>query len=156
MASDESGAPVEPDVAAIEVPVAAVDAMAVDARVQPRSATRRLTLLSFGFKFGPPPTNYYFDVSFLKNPARESQWDLFSRVTPRMREFVLAQPACRRFLDRMVPLLKVLIDCDDDVRVGIGCSAGRHRSAIVVEEIARRMEGEEVLVKILHREEAYQ
>jgi len=127
-----------------------------DGGARPQVATRRLTLLSFGFKFGPPPTNYYFDVSFLKNPARESQWDLFSRVTPRMREFVLSQPDCRRFLDTLLPLLNVLLECDDDVRIGIGCSAGRHRSAIVVEEIARRMESEAVRIKIVHREETYQ
>ena len=26
-------------------------------------------LLSFGFKYGAPATNYYFDVTFLSNPA---------------------------------------------------------------------------------------
>lgn len=120
------------------------------------TATRRLTLLSFGFKFGPPPANYYFDVSFLKNPARDERWDLFSRVTPAMRDYVLSQPKCRRFVEAAVPLVKVLLDCDGDVRVGFGCNAGRHRSAIVVEEIARRLEAEEVVIKVVHREESWQ
>ncbi len=122
--------------------------------VQP-SATKRLTLMSFGFKFGPPPTNYYFDVSFLKNPARDERWDLFARVTPAMREFVMAQPGCRRFIEATVPLLRVLLDCDGDVRVGFGCNAGRHRSAILVEEIARRLEADDVVIKVIHREESY-
>lgn len=122
--------------------------------VAPRA--RRLTMLSFGFKYGPPPANYYFDVSFLKNPARESRWDLFAPVTPSMREFVLAQPACRRFLDAVMPLVRALLDCDSDVRVAFGCNAGRHRSAIVVEEVARRLEDDDVAIKVLHREEEYQ
>ena len=120
------------------------------------TGTRRLTLMSFGFKYGHPPANYYFDVSFLKNPAREHGWDLFSSVSPRMREFVLAQPQCQRFLDAATPLLEVLLDCDGDMRVAIGCSAGRHRSAVVVEELARRMESDRVTVKVVHREEIYQ
>ena len=70
--------------------------------------TRRLTLMSFGFKYGHPPANYYFDASFLKNPAREDGWDLFSSVSPRMREFVLSQPRCQQFLDKLTPLLEVL------------------------------------------------
>ncbi len=117
--------------------------------------TKRLTLLSFGFKFGPPPTNYYFDVSFLKNPARDDRWDLFARVTPAMREFVLNQPNCRRFIEATVPLLRVLLECDGDVRVGFGCNAGRHRSAILVEEIARRLESDDVALKVVHREESW-
>lgn len=122
----------------------------------PPLPVRRLTLLSFGFKFGPPPANYYFDVSFLKNPARDEQFNLFSRVTPAMREFVLAQPDCRRFVDAVLPLLRLLLECDGDVRVGFGCNAGRHRSAIVVEEIARRLEADDVTVKVAHREESWQ
>ena len=117
--------------------------------------TKRLALLSFGFKFGPPPTNYYFDVSFLKNPARDDRWDLFARVTPAMREFVLNQPNCRRFIEATVPLLRVLLECDGDVRVGFGCNAGRHRSAILVEEIARRLESDDVAIKVIHREESW-
>jgi len=92
-------------------------------------------------------------IGDVKNPARESRWDLFSRVTPAMREFVLGQTACRRFLAAVVPMLHVLLECDDDVRVGFGCSAGRHRSAILVEEIARRMERDDVTIKVVHREE---
>lgn len=114
---------------------------------------KRLTLVTFGFKYGPPNTNYYFDVSFLVNPARQEGWSLFSAPDAEMREFVLAQPLCRQFLDTATPLIRLLLECDDDVRVGIGCSSGRHRSVIVAQELARRLETSELTVRTIHREE---
>ncbi|MBI1369151.1 MAG: hypothetical protein GC162_10920 [Planctomycetes bacterium] len=116
---------------------------------------RRLTLISFGFKYGQPNANYYFDVSFLTNPARQAEWDLFSQPCPKMRRFVLDQPAAQKFIEAVIPLLRVVMDADDDVRVGIGCSSGRHRSCIIVEELKRRLEDELTQVRIEHREEAY-
>ena len=114
---------------------------------------RRLTLVTFGFKYGPPNTNYYFDVSFLKNPAREPQWDLFCAPDERMRSFVLAQPLARSFLDSVVPVVRLLLECDDDVRVGLGCSSGRHRSVIIAEELKHRLESPSLAVRLIHREE---
>jgi RNase adaptor protein for sRNA GlmZ degradation len=114
---------------------------------------RRLTLVTFGFKYGAPNTNYYFDVSFLRNPARDARWDLFATPDGAMREFVLAQPLCRSFLDSVVPVIRLLLECDDDVRIGLGCSSGRHRSVIVAEELKRRLESAELSVRLIHREE---
>jgi RNase adaptor protein for sRNA GlmZ degradation len=116
---------------------------------------KRLTILTFGFKYGAPSANYWFDVSFLKNPARESKWNLFSQPSAEMRDFVLDQPNCKAFLAAALPLIHVLLTCDDDVRIGIGCSSGRHRSVIVADELRRRLEEESVVVRLLHREEAY-
>jgi len=114
---------------------------------------RRLTLVTFGFKYGAPNTNYYFDVSFLKNPAREPHWNLFASPDGGMREFVLSQALCQSFLESLVPVVRLLLECDDDVRVGIGCSSGRHRSVIVAEELKRRLESSDVAVRLFHREE---
>lgn len=115
----------------------------------------QLTLVTFGFKYGMPNTNYWFDVSFLRNPAREEQWSLFDQPDEAMKRFVLEQPACQSFLETIVPLILVLLECDDDVRIGIGCSSGRHRSCIIAEEIKRRIASTDVAIKLIHREEAY-
>ena len=123
------------------------------AEVTGARAVGRLTLYSFGFKYGPPPANHAFDVSFLTNPAREEQFGLFADVDADMRAFVLSQPAAREFLDAVVPLVSLLVRCDDDTRVAFGCSGGRHRSTIVVEEIARRLRSTGLDVRVVHREE---
>ena len=111
-----------------------------------------LTLISFGFKYGAPPANHIFDVSFVANPAREERWGLWSEPDAAMRAFVMEQSGARAFVDAALPLLRVLVGCDDDVRVAFGCSAGRHRSAILVEEIASRLRAENVDVHVVHRE----
>jgi RNase adapter protein RapZ len=115
----------------------------------------RLTLVTFGFKYGAPHANYSFDVSFLQNPARQDPWSLFDRADDGMARFVLDQPECVAFLERLLPLLRVLLGFDDDLRVGIGCSSGRHRSRIVADEVRRRLEREGVDVRLVHREEVY-
>ena len=111
-----------------------------------------VTLLTFGFKYGQPNTNYTVDVSFLRNPAREERWTLFSEVNDDMREFVLAQPAAEEFIERLASLLQLVAQCDDDVRVGVGCSAGRHRSRVVAEELRRRLDAAGVDVRLVHRD----
>jgi UPF0042 nucleotide-binding protein len=114
-----------------------------------------LVLTTFGFKYGLPNANYFFDVSFLKNPAREERWDLFAEPDDEMRAFVLGQQACQDFLRDVLPLIRTVLRCDDGVRVAIGCNAGRHRSRIVAEELARRLSLEGVGVKLIHREDMY-
>lgn len=111
-----------------------------------------LTLVSFGFKYGQPPANHYFDVSFLKNPARQEGWTLFSEPGEEMRAWVLEQPAAVEFLERIVPLALFLARADDDARIALGCSAGRHRSAILTEELARRLRAEGLDIHVHHRE----
>lgn len=130
-------------------------AAACAAAPRPAVAKRRLTLVTFGFKYGLPNTNYYFDVSFVKNPARDPRWNLYSTPDEEMRRYVLEQPNAQAFLERLAPLLETLVECDDDVRVGLGCNSGRHRSIIVAEELARRLDPQRFEVRIVHREEEY-
>ena len=112
----------------------------------------RVLIVTFGFKYGPPPTNYYFDVSFAVNPARQQNWSLFSQPEPEMVSFVLDQPDVSEFLSAVVPLIRAIIKFDDDARIGIGCNAGRHRSVIIAEEISRRLRLEKIEVSLMHRE----
>ncbi len=118
----------------------------------PESERAVLTLISFGFKYGQPPANHYFDVSFLKNPAREARWGLWSEPEEEMRQWVLGQAAAGEFLDALVPLAQLLARADDGARIALGCSAGRHRSTILTEELARRLRAAGLEIKVLHRE----
>ncbi|MEL6349090.1 MAG: RNase adapter RapZ [Myxococcota bacterium] len=114
----------------------------------------RVTLVTFGFKYGPPPTNYSFDVSFVRNPARDPRWGMFARADDQgMREFVLEQPQAESFLKSLIPLIEVLSRCDDDLRVGLGCNAGRHRSRIIAAEVQRRLQAVGIEAHLIHREE---
>jgi UPF0042 nucleotide-binding protein len=119
------------------------------------TARSRITLVTFGFKYGPPPANHYFDVSFLSNPARDARWGLFSPPDEQMREFVMAQPAAQQFVDRLVPLVEMLASVDDDVRIGLGCNAGRHRSVLLASAIAEALAARGHEVFVVHREREF-
>lgn len=152
-ATAKKPAPVE---ARSSAPVAASTSTPAASRAStPTAKKRRITLVTFGFKYGLPNTNYYFDVSFVKNPARDARWNLHSEPDEAMRRFVLDQPNTQKFLARLAPLLSTLVECDDDVRVGLGCNSGRHRSIIVAQELARRLSEESFDVRVIHREEEY-
>ncbi|QDU84385.1 glmZ(sRNA)-inactivating NTPase [Planctomycetes bacterium Pla163] len=112
----------------------------------------RITVVTFGFKYGPPPTNHYFDVSFLSNPARDPRWGLFSRPDEQMRDFVMAQPAARDFIASAVPLIAFLSGQDDDLRIGLGCNAGRHRSVLLAEALCLELARLGHEVHVVHRE----
>ncbi len=111
-----------------------------------------LTLISFGFKYGHPPANHYFDVSFLTNPARQEGWNLWSQPNGEMRDWVLQQPEAQEFLDNIAPMAHFLSRADDGARIALGCSAGRHRSTILTEELARRLRSEGLEINVIHRE----
>lgn len=110
-------------------------------------------LISFGFKYGIPNANYYFDVGFIKNPAREAKWDFFSMPDDDMRAFVLLQPSVAEFLKYVVPLIKMLACLDQAQVFAFGCNSGRHRSYILVEEISRQLIDLDISNKVIHREE---
>jgi len=113
----------------------------------------QVKLMSFGFKYGIPNANYYFDVGFIKNPAREIKWNFFSRPDEDMRAYVLDQPPVIEFLKYVVPLIVMLAPLDQSQVFAFGCNSGRHRSYILVEEISRQIKALGVDNKVIHREE---
>lgn len=114
----------------------------------------RVTLMSFGFKYGRPNSNYYFDVGFIRNPARDSRWDFFSAPTDEMRQYVLEQEDVQTFLARIEPLLVFLSSIDQQQVFAFGCNSGRHRSPIIVEELVRRLEHAGIETYVVHRDES--
>ncbi len=110
-------------------------------------------LMSFGFKYGIPNANYYFDVGFIKNPAREANWSFFSVPDDEMRAFVLNQSPVQEFLKYVVPLIVMLAPLDQSQVFAFGCNSGRHRSYILVEEISRQLKEHDISNKVIHREE---
>jgi UPF0042 nucleotide-binding protein len=109
-------------------------------------------LMSFGFKYGLPSANYYFDVSFIKNPAREQQWGLFAVEDEQMARYVLDQDKAARFVDLVVPLIYHVVELDGFQSVAFGCNSGRHRSPIIVNEISRRIQGD-IRHVVVHRDQ---
>ena len=111
-----------------------------------------VTLMSFGFKYSLPHANYYFDVGFIKNPARQVEWGFFSDPTDEMRRYVLEQEETKTFIEKIEPLLVFLSAIDQNQIFAFGCNSGRHRSNILVEELSKRLEEAGVKTKVIHRD----
>ena len=112
----------------------------------------KIKLISFGFKYGVPRSNYYFDVGFIKNPARQNDWDFFCDTSPEMCMFVLEQDQAREFINRVLPLIEFLSEIDQNQIFAFGCSAGRHRSTVIVDFIADQLKEKGVDVDVEHRD----
>ena len=119
----------------------------------------RIDIVTFGFKYGIPlEADLVFDVRFLTNPYWNPQLKPLSGLEEPVRDFVLGQPAARRFLELVTELLELTVPAyraegKEQLRVALGCTGGYHRSIALAEELAGRlakMSGASVAV--FHRE----
>ncbi len=127
----------------------------------PREQVTRLavTLQSFGFKHGPPrDADLTLDVRFLPNPHWEPELRPLTGQDQAVVDYVARQGALGEFYDRLFPLLDFLLpqylaEGKAHLMVAVGCTGGRHRSVVLVEELAARYgHRDDVFVEILHRD----
>ena len=112
------------------------------------SFSNRLTvsLISFGFKHGTPlDVDTMLDVRFLPNPHYNPQLRPLTGHDAPVREAVLGSEGCPEFLEKTSGLLSFLVpryaaEGKTYFTVGIGCTGGRHRSVVITEELAKRLD----------------
>jgi len=124
---------------------------ALDARLRfkrlAESFSSRLTvsLISFGFKHGTPlDVDTIFDVRFMPNPHYDPELRPLTGHDAPVREAVLAQDDAREFLEKASDMLSFLIpryaaEGKTYFTLGVGCTGGRHRSVVIVEDLAGRL-----------------
>jgi UPF0042 nucleotide-binding protein len=125
-----------------------------------RGATKlALTILTFGFKNGPPrDADLVLDVRFLPNPHYREDLRPLTGLDQKVVEHVEAGELASGFYDRLLPLLDFLLPAyvaegKTHLSVAIGCTGGRHRSVTVADRIARHLEGrDDVSVRVVHRD----
>ena len=123
------------------------------------SFSSRLTvsLISFGFKHGAPlDVDTLFDVRFLPNPHYDPELRPLTGHDGPVREAVLGQDDAQEFLKKAGELLSFLIpryaaEGKTYFTVGVGCTGGRHRSIVLVEELASRLRREDAEIDLFVR-----
>jgi UPF0042 nucleotide-binding protein len=123
------------------------------------SQARRMSLFftSFGYKFGiPHDTDMILDVRFLPNPYFVNELRPRSGLESEVKEYVLVNAETRMFLDRLYALLEFALplyerEGKSSLTLALGCTGGRHRSVVLVEELRKRF-GENFPVHIKHRD----
>ena len=111
----------------------------------------KITLCSFGFKYGSPSSNIYFDVTFLPNPVRLPGKNLFDDLDEDMYNLI-ADSERAKILVKKIADFAVFMSEFDDVRIGIGCNSGRHRSVVIVNEVSKLISEANIGCHIVHRE----
>jgi len=118
-----------------------------------------LTLVTFGFKNGPPrDADLTLDVRFLPNPHYVDELRPLTGLDPRVRKYVEAGTQAGEFYGRLLPLIDFLVPAyvaegKSHLTIAVGCTGGRHRSITVADRIRRDLEGrDDVVVHTKHRD----
>jgi UPF0042 nucleotide-binding protein len=116
----------------------------------PASGTaERMTVrvVSFGFKYGTPvDADLVLDVRFLKNPYFVPELKRLPGTDERVRDYVLALPEAKEFLEKTLDLLKFVVpkyeaEGKSYLTIALGCTGGMHRSVVLAEEIGKALDG---------------
>jgi UPF0042 nucleotide-binding protein len=119
----------------------------------------RVTVLSFGYKYGlPMDSDLVMDVRFLPNPFWIPELREQTGLDSEVRNYVLSQEGAEDFLERYHELLRLIgagyrREGKRYLTLAIGCTGGKHRSVAISEELATRLSKEDgVAVKVVHRD----
>lgn len=124
--------------------------------LSPRKMT--LFLTSFGYKYGiPHDTDMILDVRFLPNPFFVDELRVKNGLEPEVEEFVLKREETHTFLDRLYSLLEFTLpqyerEGKSSLTLALGCTGGKHRSVVLVEELKRRLDQGRFRIHVKHRD----
>ncbi len=122
-----------------------------------RGAPMVIELVSFGYKYGMPiGLDIVQDLRFIPNPFFVEGLRQLTGLDPRVKQWVLAQPAAQKFLEQFQALLDELLPMYDRegrsyLSMGLGCTGGRHRSPVLAEELRAWLAGRGYQVSVRHQ-----
>jgi UPF0042 nucleotide-binding protein len=118
-----------------------------------------LTLLTFGFKNGPPrDADLTLDVRFLPNPHYDEALRPLTGQDAGVVSYVESGTQAGEFYGRLMPLLEFLLPAylaegKQHLTIAVGCTGGRHRSVTVADRIAREVgQRDDVKLRVVHRD----
>lgn len=125
----------------------------------PTEAKTRLTIMSFGFKYGlPSDVDMVADMRFLPNPYWEEELRPLSGQDELVSGYVIKNPLASEFLEHFESAIDVVLTGYQSenkafATLAIGCTGGKHRSVAVAEELARRLSARtDIHVTVKHRD----
>jgi UPF0042 nucleotide-binding protein len=118
----------------------------------------RVTVLSFGFKYGlPPDADFVLDARFLPNPYWVAELRDHSGREPEVSRYVLGQHGARTFVETYARLINATAPGFERegkryLTVAVGCTGGKHRSVAIAEELARQLREVRLAASAQHRD----
>ena len=125
----------------------------------PGEAKTRLTIMSFGYKYGlPSDVDMVADMRFLPNPYWEEALRHNTGKDAPVSDYVLSHPLAADFLEQFERTLHTVLsgyvsENKTYATIAIGCTGGKHRSVAMAEELGARLTARaDVQVAVKHRD----
>lgn len=124
----------------------------------PPEAGLKVSLISFGFKYGAPrDADMILDVRFLPNPHWEPALKDLPGTDRAVQRYVRGQPLYREFMQRLEGLFDVTVpgfvaEGKAYLTIAVGCTGGRHRSVVVADELGATFGGHGLPFTVEHRD----
>lgn len=124
----------------------------------PDVRTLRITVLSFGFKYGlPPDADFVVDARFLPNPFWVPELRDHTGMQPDVAAYVLGQPGAEDFVAGYATLVGATATGFERegkryLTVAVGCTGGKHRSVAISEALAGRLRDAGLAAHAQHRD----
>jgi len=118
----------------------------------------RISVLSFGFKYGVPlEADLLIDVRFIPNPHFIPELKKLDGKDERVQQFVTKWTETRKFFEKYFALLEYLLPLYERegksyLTIAVGCTGGRHRSVTVAEKILEHLKEEKRELTLKHRD----
>ena len=103
--------------------------------------SRRLRVVSFGFKYGLPlEADLVFDVRFMPNPYYVPELRYQTGMNDDVYNYVFSFPQTKEFLSKLEQMLAFLLPLYQEegkavLVVAVGCTGGRHRSVSIARAV---------------------
>jgi UPF0042 nucleotide-binding protein len=118
----------------------------------------RITVLSFGFKYGlPPDADFVLDARFLPNPYWVPELSDHTGLEEAVSRYVLGQRGASTFVETYARLINTTAPGFERegkryLTVAVGCTGGKHRSVAIAEELTRRLRDLRLVATAQHRD----
>jgi len=129
-----------------------------DAFATEAEAALRVSVVSFGFKYGlPVDADMVADCRFLPNPHWIPDLAPLTGQDDPVIKYVLSQPGASDYLDAFVRSVEVALAGYDQtgrhfVLIAVGCTGGKHRSVVMADEVAARLARKWPGIEVTHRD----
>ncbi|HEX2068717.1 MAG TPA: RNase adapter RapZ [Actinomycetota bacterium] len=120
--------------------------------------TLQVSLVSFGYKHGlPRDADLVFDVRFLPNPYWVEPLRPLPGTNAKVQSYVTSQPGYEGFIRKLYELLDQVVpgyvtEGKSYLTIAVGCTGGKHRSAVVAEDLGDFFRKRGYPVSVEHRD----
>ena len=120
-----------------------------------------ITLMSFGYVFGAPEeADTVIGTRGLPNPYWVEELKHKTGLDREVRDYVFSTPEAEAYFESCLDMLRRRIAFYEQydsplktpLRIGIGCTGGKHRSVSMTLRLAQALEAEGVTVRVVHRD----